>query len=452
MERRLFSNGTETIVVIPYSPRDQQRIIHENVEKHRFTVVVSHRRMGKTVCMINHLIKQAIVNNSGSGRYGYVAPFRNQAKSIAWDYLKHFSAPIPGRDVSEGDLYIGLPNGSRIRLFGADNVDAMRGLYFDGVVLDEVADMRPEIWGEIVNPALMDRGGWACFIGTPKGRNLFYNLYTKALSTPDWCAMLFRADETGVISEKELASARDTMSDAQYRQEFLCDFSASVDNVLITIDLVSRAASRHLMPRDVAGAPKLIGVDVARYGDDRSAVCKREGLFCHPVKVYQALDNMTFAGIIAREIDEWRPDAVFIDAGRGEGVIDRLRQLGFAVCEINFGSRAIKHSRYTDKRAEMWDALREWLEQGGAIPNDNALKSELSAPTYSFDAAGRVVLESKEKMKGRGMGSPDMADALALTFAMPVRGARAWRNPDAAFDPWDGRVESGKNFDPWEGR
>ena len=373
--------------------------------------------------MINHLIKAAVIDTSGTGRYGYVAPFRSQAKFIAWDYLKYFSGVIPLTNFNESELTIEFYNGSKIRIFGADNPDAMRGLYFDGVVLDEVADMKPSVWGEIIRPALSDRNGWACFIGTPKGINLFYELFTLGQRTAGWGTQIYRADETGIIPESELEDARSVMSENQYRQEFLCDFSASVDNVLITIDLVSKAAARALFERDVRFAPKIIGVDVARFGDDRSVICKRQGLWCKPLRVIDNLDNMTFAGIVAYEIDNFNPDAVFIDAGRGEGVIDRLRQLGYKVMEINFGSQAQDSARYANKRSEMWDKVREWLENGGTIPNDTQLKTELSSPTYSFDAKGRKVLEAKEKLKERGLRSPDMADALALTFAFPVQAA-----------------------------
>ena len=409
------------MIELGYRPRAPQPEIHALMDAHRFSVIVAHRRLGKTVCTVNQLIKRALMDTSGSGRYGYVAPYRNQAKSIAWDYLKRFSAPVPGRSVNEGELAVDFPNGARIRLFGADNADAMRGLYFDGVVLDEVADMRPEVWGEVVRPALSDRNGWACFIGTPKGMNLFYELYALGQNTPGWASAVYRADETGVIAGQELEDARAVMSANQYRQEFLCDFSASTDNVLIPIDMVSRAASRGLQEWDVRGAPKVIGVDVARFGDDRSAVCKRWGLWCQDIRVIDHLDNMTFAGIVADEIERFDPDAVFIDSGRGEGVIDRLRQMGYKVMEVNFGSRAADPTRWANKRTEMWDRVREWLENGGAIPNDPDLKGELAAPTYSFDAAGRKVLEPKEKLKGRGLRSPDLADALALTFATPVR-------------------------------
>ena len=411
-------------IQIPYNPRKTQIEIHDLIDKTRFSVIVAHRRLGKTVCMINQLIKRALLDTSETGRYGYVAPFRSQAKIIAWDYLKHFTSAIPFCKVNESELTIDFPSGSRIRVFGADNPDAMRGLYFDGVVLDEVADMKPEVWGEIIRPALSDRQGWACFIGTPKGINLFYDLYTLGQdSSSGWVSKIYRADETGVIPESELEDARRVMSENQYRQEFLCDFSASVDNVLITIDLVSKGSARLLNAQDVRGAPKVIGVDVARFGDDRSVICKRQGLWCQPLRVIKDMDNMTFAGIVADEIINFKPDAVFIDSGRGEGVIDRLRQLGYRVMEVNFGGKAIKSEHYANKRSEMWDGVREWLENGGAIPNDSELKSELASPTYSFDAKGRKVLEPKDKLKERGVRSPDMADALALTFAFPVRGA-----------------------------
>nr|MBQ6739594.1 hypothetical protein [Synergistaceae bacterium] len=420
--------GSELTIQIPYCPRPPQPEIHKIMDENRFSVIVAHRRLGKTVCTINQLIKRALLDTSGNGRYGYVAPYRNQAKSIAWDYLKFFSSAIPNFKVNEGELAVDFFNGSRIRLFGADNADAMRGLYFDGVILDEVADMRPEVWGEIVRPALSDRNGWACFIGTPKGMNLFYDLYSLGQSTRGWKSAMYRADETGVIPASELADAQSVMSANQYRQEFLCDFSASTDNVLITIDMVSSASKKVLQERDVRGAARVIGVDVARFGDDKSAICKRQGLWCQSIQIIENLDNMTFAGIVAREIDNFNADAVFIDAGRGEGVIDRLRQLGYGVMEINFGSRATEHNKYANKRTEMWDLMREWIESGGAIPNDTELKSELASPTYKFDAAGRKVLEPKEKIKERGLKSPDMADALALTFAAPVISSNDYAN------------------------
>ena len=137
---------------------------------------MAHRRAGKTVACINDLIKRAITDGKENGRYAYIAPFYSQAKTIAWDYLLRFSEPIR-TSANASELWVELINGARIRLFGGDNPDALRGLYLDGVILDEYADMRPRVWGEIIRPLLADRQGWAVFIGTPKGRNAFFDMY-----------------------------------------------------------------------------------------------------------------------------------------------------------------------------------------------------------------------------------------------------------------------------------
>lgn len=415
-------------IVIPYTPRDfwKGEGIHKQLQTHRFSVLVAHRRFGKTVGVINQLIRSALSATRTSGRYGYIAPYRNQAKSIAWDYLKHYSAPIPGIKVNEGDLSIDYPNGARIRLFGADNADALRGLYFDGIVLDEIADMRPEVWGEIIRPALSDRHGWAVFIGTPKGQNLFFELYQQALSTDGWYAGIFRADETGVITPEEMAALKAEMTENQYRQEMLCDFTAASDDTLISLDDVIAANKREVDQTVTRSAPVVLGVDVARFGGDSCVICRRQGSVVYPMDIFKGIDNMTFAAKIALQIDEHKPQSVFIDAGRGEGVIDRLRQLGYSVIEVGFGTSPL-NARYANKRAEMWWLMSEWIKIG-QLPIDNQLTNELTIPTYCFDAANRIKLEPKDKIKQRVGFSPDRADALALTFAFPVNTVNKWRN------------------------
>ena len=412
-------------IIIPYKPRFPQDKIHKILEMHRFVVLVAHRRMGKTVMVVNHLIKKALLCERENGVFAYVAPFKNQAKNIAWQYLKKFTSPLPGCVVNESELFVQLPNKARIRLFGADNADALRGLYFDGVVLDEVAQMQPYVWWEVIRPALSDREGFAVFIGTPRGINLFYELYALACRNMnqgqnDWHATLCRADETGVLPDKELNALKADMSPNAFRQEYLCDFSAASDDLLIPIYLAAEAAGRVRTERDIYGMPVILGVDVARFGDDSSVIFRRQGLLALPPLEFRGVDNMELAARVAVQIAEHRPQAVFVDAGRGEGVIDRLRQLGHSVVEINFGGQAARPERYANKRTEMWAELAAWLKAGGTIPNCLELKADLSTPTYAFDAAGRMVLESKDKMRERLGRSPDLADALALTFAMPV--------------------------------
>lgn len=174
------------------------------------------------------MLKAALEDKSGNARYGYLAPFRNQAKQVAWDYVKEFTDPIPGRQWNESELRCDLPNGNRIQLFGADNYDAMRGMYFDGIILDEYAQMSPAAWQTVIRPALADRQGWAIFIGTPMGRNAFWEVYDQAKKDDEWGAWMFRASETNILPDSELKAAAKEMSDAQYRQEFECSFDAAI--------------------------------------------------------------------------------------------------------------------------------------------------------------------------------------------------------------------------------
>jgi hypothetical protein len=138
-----------------------------------------------------------------------------------------------------------------------------------------------------------------------------------------------------------------------------------------------------------------------------------------PPQVFQDVDNMALAGHVAHTLAQRHPDAVFVDGGRGEGVIDRLRSLGYAATEVNFAGRA-QNPRYANKRAEMWDGVRAWLQAGGTLPQNRTLAEDLSRPRFGFDAQGRLQLESKKDLKKRFGRSTDMADALALTFAYPA--------------------------------
>ena len=417
------------VVDIPYEPRYPQ--VHEALERTRFVALVAHRRFGKTVLSVNHLIKMALLCRRERGSFAYVGPFRNQAKGVAWDYLKTYSAPVPGLRVNESELSIVLPNGARLRVFGADNPDALRGLYFDGVVLDEVADMKPDVWEKIVRPALSDRRGWALFIGTPKGVNLFSELYFKALTLqakgdPDWAALSFPVTETSALPPSEVEAARADMSESAFRQEDLCDFTASTDNALVTLDEADAAMRRRVEPEAVAAWPLLMGVDVARFGGDATVFFRRRGLLAYPPEVMRNLSNTEVAHRLMASIAEYRPAYVCIDQGQGTGVIDLVRELcrfsgrETAVVEVPFGSRATKPERYVNRRAEMWTAIRDWLRGGGALPDSEALRAELTAPTYDYDAAGRLRLEAKEEVKIRLRRSTDLADALALTFAVPA--------------------------------
>jgi len=212
-------------VELDYCPRDIFADFHDRVK--RWSVIVAHRRAGKTVLCINDLIYRALIEDKEDGRYAYVAPYMSQAKTIAFDYLLKYSRPVMAKS-NQAELWVELFNGARIRLFGADNPDSLRGLYLDGVVLDEYADMKPSIFGAVIRPLLADRKGWATFIGTPKGHNAFWEVYNNATQDPNWYVKVLRASQTGLLDQAELDDAAKTMTQDQYLQEFECDFESAI--------------------------------------------------------------------------------------------------------------------------------------------------------------------------------------------------------------------------------
>ena len=214
-------------IEIPYEPRPLQEKIHNELK--RFNVLVCHRRFGKTVLAVNHLIMTCC--EKPNSRLAYIAPTYRQGKAVAYDYLKEYTEPLMklGGKRHETELKVDLWNGSRIQIFGADNPDSLRGLGFDGVVLDEFALMSPRTWSEIVRPAIADKLGYVIFIRTPMGHNHFWEVYDLAKRRgDDWYAELYRASESEVISEDELEEARLTMPEDQYEQEFEVSFQAAV--------------------------------------------------------------------------------------------------------------------------------------------------------------------------------------------------------------------------------
>ena len=414
----------QPLIKLDYTPRTWQRECH--LKKQRFSVYALHRRSGKTELAIMELIDKAMKTDKELAMFVYVAPFLRQAKAIAWARLKSKIEPLRRTsviEINEGELSVRFKhNGAIIRLFGGDNPDAMRGLRLDGIVMDEVAQLKNELWTDIVQPALSDRLGWSIFIGTPSGINLFSELYYKAIDEDGWTASRYTVFDTDSLHPDEVTRLKRDMSETSFAREYLCDFSAQGDDQLIALADTEDAAKRTYQQDHVKLSPVVLGIDPARFGDDRSVVFRRQGRQAFKPVVYRGIDNMELATRVANLIEQYDPDAVFCDAGAGSGVIDRLRQLSYDVIEIPFGGKAMKPDQYINRRSEMWWLMKEWIEQGGAIPNDIALKQELATPIYWYDNVGRRVLESKDQIKKRlqGAGSPDLADALALTFALPV--------------------------------
>jgi len=180
------------------------------------------------VAAVNDLIRAAVTSTEKSPPlFAYVAPYRSQAKAVAFNYLKEFSHPIL-QNSNESELEVTLVNGARIRLFGADNADAMRGLGLSGVYLDEYGDFRPSVWGNVIRPTLSDRQGWAVFGGTPKGKNQFWDIFDMAGRNDDWFLLRLPASTSGLLPQSELDAVQAQLSPNQYQQEYECSFEASI--------------------------------------------------------------------------------------------------------------------------------------------------------------------------------------------------------------------------------
>ena len=434
-----------------YEPRDWQRECHAS--KTRFTVLALHRRAGKTELALMELIDEALRCPRELPLFVYLAPFLKQAKVIAWARLKQRLQPLiitGAAEVQESELTVKFKhNGATIRILGADNPDSMRGVRLDGAVIDEVAQIRPEVWEDIIQPALSDRKGWALFIGTPAGVNLFSELFFKAErdASGTWSAARYTVFDTDALDPGEVQRLRGDMPESSFAREYLCDFSAAGDDQLITLGEADTASQREYPLGEFSEQPMVFGVDPARFGDDRSVIVRRQGFQMFDPLVYQGLDNMEFAARIVSLMEQYRPHSVFIDSGGGAGVIDRIRQLGRDVIEVPFGGRATNPARFMNRRAEMWWEMREWIRGAGGIPDNRDLKQELATPLYWYDPQGRIVLEPKAQIKKRlqGGASPDIAEALALTFAHPVRA----ETPEEIFGIRTPRSRR-KDYDPLE--
>lgn len=216
-----------------YSPRAHQHFIHQRLK--RFNVLICHRRFGKTHLVVNEIIDQALRCTKKNPQYAYIAPTYGQAKRIAWDIIKEYTRMIPGIEYHEGELRVTIPRpwlGDQIKiiLLGGETPDSIRGIYLDGVIMDEYAECDPRVWTQVVRAALTDRMGWAIFIGTPKGMNHLFDVLEVAKRNPgnEWFYAIFKASETQIIAASELEQSRAIMSEDEYNQEFECDFAAAL--------------------------------------------------------------------------------------------------------------------------------------------------------------------------------------------------------------------------------
>lgn len=296
------------------------------------------------------------------------------------------------------------------------------------VIFDEASLVDDSIW-ETTEGAMTQPGAFWCVFGNPtRNTGRFAECFRKYRHR--WHTYQVDSRKAKMANQIQIQQWIDDYGDDSdfVRVRVKGEFPRASSNQLIPVDVVDTAAAKKILFDSIKHAPLLLGVDVARFGDDQSVMIYRKGLQAFELKKYRGLDTMKLAGMVSLEIRDKEPDAVFIDEiGIGAGVVDRLTQLGFnhLLYPVNNAVQAINTKEYCNLRAESWCKMRDWLKTG-SIPDDRELKDDLIGVEYGFDAKNRIQLENKEDMKSRGLASPDCADALAMTFASEVSG-KMWR-------------------------
>lgn len=393
--------------------------------------VIWHRRAGKDSTVLNMTARDMFKR---PGSYWHLFPEQSQARKAIWrgmdkqgrSIIDQFLPPEVRTRKKEDEMLIEVAGGSTWQLAGSDTYDSLVGSNPVGVVFTEWALSNPAAW-DYIRPILLENGGWALFITTPRGRNHAYETHMMAQGNENWFDQILTIEDTGVLTEADMDAERaEGMSESKILQEYYCSFEAEVDEQFMPSTEVQAATDAEFVvgPED----PLIMGVDVARFGDDFSQIYFRRGRDArtYPRIQYAKIDTMELASRVAEQITREKPDQVFIDeTGIGAGVVDRLHQLNFDVTGVNFGRKSDYRvdgaPKSVNKRTEMWATMREAFKSGMMIPKEPRLTFELLAPTYSFNGKMEIQLEKKEDMKKRGVRSPDMADALALTYAYPVQ-------------------------------
>lgn len=388
-------------IQLAYKPREQFLPLHNR--KERWACLVVHRRGGKTVATINEMIARASYTNKKNARYAYIAPFYRQAKDVAWVYLKEFAGDAIVK-IRESELRVELFNGSWITLYGADNPDALRGLYLDGAVLDEFGDSRPSLWGQVVLPTLVDRKGWAIFIGTPKGKNHFYDISVRAESDPGWYSLTLKASESGLIEKSELEEMKAQMADEEYEQEMECDFLAAVKGTYYSA-IVENLESSGVISPTVARYDPSLPVQVAcdlGYSDScawwfwQEPIGKRPQVIDYYENQGQALqhyvDMLRSKGYLFDKI--WLPhDAVAKTLQTGRSTVEQMLDEDFPVMVVPRlsrqhgidAARKVLPSVYinSDKCYEGVEALRAYRRRFNELT-----KSFSDAPLHDWSSNG----------------------------------------------------------------
>ena len=395
--------------------------------------LVWHRRSGKSKTLLNFTIKKAMQR---VGVYYHAFPEYNQGRKILWDgidkdgnrLLDHHIPPALRQSTNKTEMKIELVSGSIWQIIGADNYDSLVGPNPIGLVMDEwaVSDKYPLAW-DYFRPILVENGGWAVFPYTPRGMNHGYELHRMAVANPEWFHQVLTVDDTQTISRYDIQLERESgMSEDMIQQEFYCSFIASTEDIVIPFELIHPALSREVY---YERSPKIAGLDVARFGDDRTAlIIRRAGEIIH----LETWGNTDLVQTAARVMDRYKAklfNAIAVDSiGIGAGVADILRANDIPVAMVQVSEKPMDPERFDTTRDELWWKLREWFEEGACsisralMPKQiQALLKDIQDIRYKYSPTNKIKIETKDDMKKRLGFSPDIGDALCLTFTHKIR-------------------------------
>jgi len=410
--------------------------------------------------LLNFAIKKAFER---VGVYYHCFPEYNQGRKILWDGIdkegRRFLDHIPKQLIkaqNKTEMKIELTNGSIWQIIGADSYDSLVGPNPVGLIPDEwaVSDKYPRAW-DYFRPILAENGGWAVFPYTPRGRNHGFTLYQMAQRNPEWFCQLLTVEDTQAIGRADIEAERDAgMSEDMIQQEFYCSFVASMENIVIPFELIQGAIGRRV---EYPASQKIAGLDVARFGNDRSALLVRQGGQIIHVETWTGADTVQTVG---RVMDRHRArlfDVVAVDAiGIGAGVADMLRTAGIPTIAVNVSESPAQSERFTRLRDELWWRVREWFEEracgisAGIMPKAvQELCADIQDIRFTYSPSGKITIESKKDMKERLGYSPDIGDALCLTFGVSGRVVAAQvqdKRKSTGFSNWSKRGH-GKRYD-----
>lgn len=309
--------------------------------------------------------------------------------------------------------------------------EAFAGLHNQGgrilIIFDEASAIPTCIW-EVAEGALTDKNTqifFICFGNPTRSNGRFYECFGRFRHR--WITKKVDSRTVPITDKRQINKwVEDYGLDSDFvKIRVLGEFPAGSSTSLIKTEDILKAVERNIEENVYIHAPRILGVDVARFSEDKTVIAKRQGLKLHDLKKYNSLDTVEVSDAVIREINDFKPDAVFIDIGGvGAGVYDRLKWMGYNICGVDFAGKPNRKDKYINKRAEIWCNMADWIKSADIL-NDADLKEDLAGPTYYFRGDNaQILLEKKQDMKKRGLASPDCADALALTFASNVCGQK----------------------------